>query len=339
MKTILAPLDGSSLARSVLPHLVALTRDNGTTVTLLRVLEDTLADPAPSDAVDWHLLKAEAQTNLGEMAAQLQAFELDVQTDVLEGTAADQIIAYAQQHAYDLVALSSHGQGGLSSWPLSSVAQKIILRVRKSILLVPAYHSSALKFQDDDWGDIRYHRILVPLDGSPRAESVLNQASVLARYHEAELLLVHVVAPPPLIQRLSYSAADQDLIQRVVARNYREAERYFAQLQARLTPQPQTRIMESEPVATALHRLIQQENVDLVMLSAHGQMHSHKLPYGHLPLSLIMDAAVPLFVLQDLSGDEIEPTQAESSRRPAELSARKRWKPPALVQSMIYIPL
>jgi nucleotide-binding universal stress UspA family protein len=318
MKTILTPLDGSSLARSVLPHLVALTRDNGTTVTLLRVLEDTLADPGQSDAVDWYLLKAEAQANLGEVAAQLRAFELDVQTEVLEGSAADQIIAYAQKHAYDLIALSSHGQRGLSPWPLSSVALKIILRIRKSILLVPAYHSSALKSQDGDWTDIRYHRILVPLDGSPRAEWVLNQASVLARYHEADLLLVHVVAPPPLIQRLPYSAADQALMQQVVARNYREAERYFAQLQARLAPQPQTRIVESEHVATTLHRLIHQENVDLVMLSAHGHRHAQKLPYGQLTLSLMMYAAVPLFVFQDLSSAEIELTQAELSLRPSE---------------------
>lgn len=318
---ILAPLDGSTLAQCVLPHIVAFTRVNGTEITVVRVLEGSAASPAKGhplgafrpDPVDWHLRKIEAQTYLDELADQLRPFGLQVQVDVLEGPAAERIVDYAQRNDYDIIALSSHGGSGLTGWSIGGVAQKIIQRAHKSILLVPAYHPSALACQEKNGslGDMHYQRILVPLDGSPRAECILNKASALARYHEAELVLAHVVAPPRLFQRMPLSNEDQALIRKVAERNRLEAEHYFDQLHGRLGLTPTIRILEGTHVPTTLTTLIQQAEIDLVLVSAHGHMYEDRRPYGSLATHLFTYSAVPVMVYQDLAQHEIEPTQAE----------------------------
>jgi nucleotide-binding universal stress UspA family protein len=330
---ILAPLDGSLLAHSVLPHIVAFTRVNGTEVTLIRVLESNHANAAQIDPVDWHLRKVEAQAYLDELRNQLQAFNLEVQSEVLEGPAAERVIEYAQKHEYDLITLSSHGQSGLSGWPVGSVAQKIIQRSHKSVMLVPAYHNHALDSQESALNRIHYQRILVPLDGSQRAEYVLTKAAALARYHEADLLLVHVVTPPNLLQRLPFTEEDHELIQRVVERNRREAERYFDQLKSRLSPDPQFHILEGEHVATALHNLIEQAGVDLLIMSAHGHVREHKWPYGPLATHLMTYSAIPLLIFQDLPAHEIEPTQAERLLQATGDYSHQRLNPPELVSA------
>ena len=325
---ILAPLDGSSLACGVLPHVIALTRAEGGQVTLVRVMEAPPDANAHLDPVDWQLRKAEAQAYLAEMAARLAPYKLDVTSEVLEGPIAERIIEFAHHNDSDLIALSSHGQSGLTGWTISGVAQKIIQRARRSILFVPAYHSSAMGCQDGDLGSLRYRRILVPLDGSPRAECVLGRAEALARQHDAALLLVHVVTPPYMLQRLPLTDEDHELIRRVMTRNRNEAERYFEQLKGRLSPEPCAFVIEHEHAPSALQAFIRQEQVDLVFLAAHGYVHEDKRPYGNLAANLITYGAVPIIVVQDLAHHEIEPTQAELAFSVVEYSVQGRLNAP-----------
>lgn len=327
---ILAPLDGSSLSKAVLPHIVAFTRINGNEVTLLRILENNRTRLPQLDPVDWHLAKIQATTDLEETAAQLRTHDLILRTEVLEGPAAERIIEYAHKHEYDLIALSTHGESGLSGWTVSSVAQKVIERSHKSILLTPAYHASAVSAQVGEVAGERYRRILVPLDGSPRAEWVLAKASALARYHEAELILVHVVTPPHLMQRMPLTDEDQALIRSVVMRNRHEAEHYFDQLRTRWSPMPTTHVLEGEHVAVALHEFVAQAQIDLVILSAHGDVYEDKRPYGNLAASLMTYGAVPVLVFQDLADHEIEPTPAELALHTSEFNSQKRLNSPQL---------
>jgi nucleotide-binding universal stress UspA family protein len=330
---ILAPLDGSSLAECVLPHIVAFTRVNGTEVTLVRVLENNNKAPAQLDPVHWQLSKAEAQTYLDEVANRLRTFDLLVETEVIEGPPADRIVEYVNKNDFDLVTLSTHGRSGLSGWTLGSVAQKVALRARKSIYLVPAYHVGDGERRRAAPGILRYQRILVPLDGSPRAEHVLGKAAALARYHEAELALAHVVTRPNLLQRMPLTDEDHDLIERVAARNRVEAERYFEQLQSRLSPKPQTYVLDGEHVPSTLQSFIRHNEVDLVLLSAHGHIHEDRRPYGNLAYNLMTYSGVPVIVFQDLEKDEIEQTLAELAVADREPNSQNRLNAPQPVLS------
>jgi len=316
LDTILAPLDGSALADVVLPHIVALTRINGTKVTLLHVLETQRADAAQSEAaqvdpVEWNLRKTEAHTYLDETGERLRVFDLPTEQVVLEGRAAQQIVDYAHKKDFDLIALSSHGQGGLSGWNLSSVASKIVNRIRKSVLVIPAHRSVQQHELEEGLQPIRYRRILVPLDGSQRAECVLPLAEAVARQQDAELMLVHVVTPPETIQRMPLSTEDQTLLKRIVERNRTEATRYLEQLRTRISTKAQTRILESDHVERTLLDLVEDESIDLVILAAHGNSGHNGCAYGRLAAGLLHNGRVPLYIHQDLAVDEIQPLYAE----------------------------
>lgn len=66
---IVALLDGSTLAQSVLPHTRALAHAFQAEVTLLRVLEqERKTDTGRLDPINWHLRKIAAQSFLDEVS-------------------------------------------------------------------------------------------------------------------------------------------------------------------------------------------------------------------------------------------------------------------------------
>lgn len=308
---ILVPLDGSALATCVLPHVVAMTKALGSNLTLLRVLEGYDAPGAAVNPVDWELHKAEAQAYLNAFGARVEGqIDQPPNLQMVEGAAAKGIIEYTQKYAFDLVALSSHGQGGLNGWNVSSVVQKVIDRVRKSILLVRAYEPSTA-YAEDDWAAFRYRRILVPLDGSQRAEFVLPLVTTLANYYAAEVVLVHVVPRPEMIWRMPLAAEDSVLVEQMMERNRAQVNQSFLALQARLPVVSQLNIQISANVAATLHSLVEQADADLVVLSAHGDSCQSQWPYGSIAASFLTYGTTPLLIMQDLQPYEMPLSKAE----------------------------
>jgi len=306
---ILVSLDGSSLAECVLPHTVAIAQAFGARVTLLRVMES--AHEARSvDPVNWHIIEAEAKAYLDGVAARLQAGGLHTQPVLVVGQPAEQIIEFTYGNNADLIMLSSHGRSGLSGWNVSSVAQKIVLRAHRSIMVVRAYQPAPVNLSG-----LRYQRVLVPLDGSQRAEVVLPLATHLARAHEAQLLLVHAVRKPEMPRRAPLTQEEDELVTQITERNQVEAAKYLDQLQSRLFVDVQTRLLISDNVTATLHEWVEQEKVDLVVLSAHGYSGGARWPYGSVVISFVAYGSTPLLIMQDLPQDNLERTQAEAAAK------------------------
>ncbi len=309
---ILVPVDGSSLAECVMPHAVALAQAFGARVTLLRVLERVqTADQARSvDPLGWHIRKAEAGSYLDGLVARLQKVGLRTEKALLEGRAAERIIGFARDQNVSLIILSSHGRSGLSGWNISGIVQKIILRACMPTMIVRAYQPMT-----SDLAGLRYRRLLVPLDCSQRAEYALPLATTLARFHDSQLLLAHVVCRPEMVRRVPPTQEEIELANHLTERNRLEASRCLEQLQARLASDVQIHLLVSDNAAATLHELVKQEDVDLVVLSAHGYSGGTKWPYGSVALNFIAYGTTPLLIVQDLPQDELESTQAEIAVR------------------------
>lgn len=312
---ILVPLDGSPLAESVLPHVIALAQIQDTQVLLLQVLE-----PEPKagrfqavDPLEWHMIKAEAEIYIQGVQMRLQKAGAQVGSEIMEGRAAECIVESARRNNVTLLTLSSHGRSGISEWNVSSVVQKVILRACKSTLIVRAY-----SHMEHELAALNYRRVLVPLDGSRRAECVLPMAANLARHHRASLLFAHIVRKPEMPRQMPPSDKEIELADRIVELNKREAGRYLDRLYSRLSPEGldvQTRLLVSERVSYSLHELVERENADLVILSAHGYSGVNKWPYGSIAVSFIAYGTTPLLIVQDLSPEELANTEAEIAAR------------------------
>jgi nucleotide-binding universal stress UspA family protein len=308
---ILVPLDGSALAECVIPHVMAIALAFDAHVTLLHVLELSHAkwrDEA-IDPLDWNLRKREAGIYLNDVATRFRNTNLKVDDVTLEGLPAECVIDFANDNDVDLIALSTHGQSGLSGWNISSVVQKIILRSFKSTLLVRAYKSSGM-----EPADIRYNRLFVGIDCSARAEYILPVAINLAQFYKAQLILGTVIRKPEMLHRFPLSDDDEELVTRIADRNYRAASHYFDQLHSRLSLQGvnlRTCLVTSDSTTAALHDMVEQEDADLVMLVAHGCSGEGRWPYGSVATNFIAYGTSSLLIMQDFSADEIKRTQAE----------------------------
>lgn len=316
IRHLLVPLDGSGLAECALPFAVAVAQALSARITLLRVLElrgGTGTAERHVDPVDWEILRAEAHGQLGNLDADLRARGLFSAVAILEGRSAEQIVCFAREHGVDLIVLSSHGEGGLSGWALSSTAQKVIARAHSSLFIVPAYATDRRRI-----GDIRFDKILVALDCSLRAECVLPLAQALARTHDAELILGHVVPEPEMPRHMPPSPEDVALAGRITERNRVESERYLNAARERLDSQgvrSQIRIVTSSRRARAIRELAEHENADLVLLSAHGSTGDASERHGSVAARLIQESGRPMIVFQDLGGIARETTRAEEEAR------------------------
>ena len=305
---ILVPLDGSQLAECVLPHAVALARAFNAEVTLLQVLgHPHLSDRSGSvDPLEWHIRRAEARAYLDEVTGRLRDVDLRAESVLLEGQAAERIIEFAHGQDVSLILLGSHGRSGLSGWNISSVVQKIILRAYMPTMIVRAY-----QHVPSDLVGLRYRLVLVPLDGSQRAECVLPLAATLTRFHESRLLFAHVVSKPEMPHRAPLTIEETALMGQITERNRLEAARYLEQLQPRLSANVESRLLISDDVVASLHNLVTQEHVDLVLLSAHGYSGGTRWPYGSVALNFIAYGTSPLLIVQDLPRDAVQRTHVE----------------------------
>jgi nucleotide-binding universal stress UspA family protein len=314
---ILVPLDGSTLAECVLPHVLAIAPVMNARVTLLHVLERTSngRETSAVDPVDWHLRKHKLERYLEQIATRLDKSGMSVERIILEGNPADGVIEFARNSNVDLIALSTHGFSGLSGWNVSSVVQKILLRSYKSTLLVRAYRAPAAGSTK-----IRYRRLFVGLDCSARAEYILPIAINLAQSYKSQLILETVVEKPRTVGRLPLSGKEIELIDQLVEMNHQAASHYFKQLLTQFALQElklKTHISVGDNTIAVLHDMAEEANADLVMLVAHGQSGERRWPYGSVTTSFIAYGNTPLMIMQDLSAGDIQMSHAELAVRGA----------------------
>lgn len=293
-RRVVACVDGSELGERALPHARAVARALGTPMTLLRVIPSGAPGGPPEDPLGWHLKRKEARDYLEDLAARNDEAPVAVDVQVIEGRVAEQICLWAEQHHGDFVVLASHGASGPSDWRLSSNAFKLLERAPGSLLLIPATAPPARE-------PCSYGRVLVPLDGSIRAESVLPLAARLASIGDGELVLAHAVPVPELTEIGPLDADDLELRERIVRRNERVANEYLDRLRAQLgesTRKLRAVVVRGGDARGSLVRLVSDLDIDLVVLSAHGQGGRTHLPFGSVAFHLMSHSPAPVLVVR-----------------------------------------
>jgi nucleotide-binding universal stress UspA family protein len=308
IQKILVPLDGSAFAESALPQAMAMARAYQAEVVLARVLDaDGRTHAGLVDSVSWRLARTGARRYLDGLAAKLGAEGIRARTAFAEGNAAGEILRLVTKERADLVLLCSHGSSGPSSFSLGGTSQKVLSRAGTSVLVVrpvePSAVASAEEAPKETLKETRYQRILVPLDGSQRSQWALLQVASLARAHKSELLLVHVVAPPPLAGHTPPTPEEVELACKITDRDRQHAEVYLRDLKELVAGndhlQVRTLLLESPHVVRTLLKVAADEQVSLVVVSAHGCSGAAPWPYGSVADRLIHHGKAPLLILQD----------------------------------------
>lgn len=306
---ILLPLDGSPLAERVLPHAVSLTVAFGSKLTLLRVI---FQDENPNfsgfiNPMEWQMRKTEAEAYLKSIQKRLSEVDIESDVQIIEGKPAQQIVDFAHQNNVQMLVMASHGSSGISEWNINSTVQKVLLRAKMPVMIVRSYQEP-----QETLKGLTYENLLVPLDGSTRAECTLPLAESISAVQNSTVFLSHIVEEPHLPSQTPLSEEEEAVIEKLNAINEKESIKYLNTIKERFNiDRIETIIERSKKTTYTLHKIIERENIDLVLLSAHGLSGDNCWPYGKITLNFIAFGTTPLIILQDLSRDEFGKTLAE----------------------------
>jgi nucleotide-binding universal stress UspA family protein len=296
---ILVCLDRSAYSELSVDAAISLARTFARSVTLVHVMQPRAqhASPLTSDALDWEIARQEARGSLERIGSVIAtALGQPVSVRIEQGHPALRIVELAREIRADLIVLGSHGEGASPRWNLGSTAQQVLASMSTSVFVA---HGKTEGTESET-----RTCILVPLDGSLRAESVLPVAATLAHADGGEIVLVHVVHEP-VVSALLHAPEDLALAQTLASHLQLNARRYLSRLERALVRDPsgiavRTIVTQHVNERQCLLEITRREKASLVVLSAHGTGCDAARPFGNVAMHLLTHSNVSLLVLQDV---------------------------------------
>lgn len=136
----LVPLDGSMIAEAIVPFILEIAGPLDMEVALLRVILPTppvMVEGGGAMVVDdVEQLRARAEEYLASVAAGLRARGVRATTQVRFGDAVGEILAGAREAGADLIAMTTHGRGGLGRLLFGSVAEAVLRQAEIPVFLM-----------------------------------------------------------------------------------------------------------------------------------------------------------------------------------------------------------
>ncbi len=298
IRRTLIPLDGSELAERAIPHLLRFVEPDQTELLLMAALSST----SSSLFEDTARLLMSGQTALSKrheagkrvdiVAQQLRQTGFNVANRLLSGAPAASILHLAEEAYVDLIAMSTHGRTGLGQVLLGSVADEVVRNARPPVFLVPA----AVVVKPDSLP----RTILLPLDGTPLAETAIPVASQFAQNTGATIYLIRVVEPGDSGDELqdaqilagSDYAGEQPIIRQAIS--YLERIRLRLQLAGVSSC---SRIAAGDP-ADVIARIVHAEDADLIVMSTHGRSGMERMVHGSVVSRIIGNTICPLLLMR-----------------------------------------
>jgi len=273
-QSIVAAFDGSEPSEEAFAAMMPLVREDRPDVAVLYVY------PAPATSYF-------PPPRLAEACERLRADGVDAHLTIREGDPAEEILTYLKQRRPDLLVMETEGRSALRRMAHRSVAEDVLHQVEVPVLLVRP--GAARK----SWS-----RMLVALDGSSRAEEILQDVVPLARRLHSSVELVRVALPSIPV----WAAAE-------AGGGAREEDPtpYLRQVQARLLEEgvdarihaPQGR------AAAALLERARDSDASLICLTTHGRTGFERVLLGSTAEEIVHQASCPVLVRRSVQVDGI----------------------------------
>lgn len=318
MKTMLVPLDGSQLAEQILPFVRLLAPLMHAEVHLLRVVSDTgleeeenpfFANVAAAygygaehsmkilernQRAVWERLREEAEGYLTARAEQLRADGLEVRFDAMIGPPAEMILDAANADHISLLAMATHGYGGLRRWALGSVTDRLVHTSPAPMLVVRGREHALADLPP-------FRRILVPIDGSDLSQKALPMAIDLACLTRADLVLVRAITPmveayPGTTLSGHMLSPDGEVLEMLRADAHYQLEQIAARIQA-----PDVHItldvLYGYPAEVIVEEA-QRHETDLIVMATHGYSGLRRWALGSVADKVLHATATPIVLVR-----------------------------------------
>ncbi|MEX0803306.1 MAG: universal stress protein [Candidatus Binatia bacterium] len=296
-KKMLILLDGSKTAEAVLPYARTLARKLNLPVELLGVVDvaalatqvsrgsSRYFDTLISDSV----LSGEAY--LKRIAATFP--KSNVQCTTEKGRPEEVILEKGADNT-TLITMATHGRSGINRFLLGSIAEKVLRAATSPVLLVRASEGV------NNDGEATLSSVVVPLDGSELAETVLPTVTALAREFGLEVILLRAYKVPANI----YASAEDSYpmqYEEIRAEFRDEAHHYLEKKVAELRRFGIVKVSSVMPEGLGADEIIALAHKipnNLIAMCTHGRSGVGRWLLGSVTESVVRHAGHPVLVVR-----------------------------------------
>jgi nucleotide-binding universal stress UspA family protein len=297
VKTILVPLDGSPTAEHVLPLARFLARGLSAKIELMSVIDlvELAHNVSAAENLFLDTLAQDEARRRGEYLAQVaQSFAgAEFRCHAERGKAENAIIEAAAAEPECMIAMATHGRSGLNRWLLGSVAEKVLCGTSNPLLLVRSMEAAVTEKESS------LKSIVVPLDGSALAETILPTVVDFAKKLGLEVILLRVFHIPYGVYDGGGSSAID--LERLVAGIESAVQEYLEEKRAAL----QTAGLERVSIASK-HGMGADEIIEfsrnrpdtLIAMCSHGRSGLKRWVLGSVAETVARHAANPVLTFR-----------------------------------------
>ena len=140
LETVLLPTDGSAFSEQVIDDALEILGEPKPALRIVQVLEHPAwtAHSINAGLVSQYLeaSRESSEDHLDELTNRLRARGYRAEAELRSGAAAEGILASVEDHGIDLIAMATHGRGGVGRLLLGSVAQRVLNRSNVPLMLI-----------------------------------------------------------------------------------------------------------------------------------------------------------------------------------------------------------
>ena len=304
---MLVPLDGSELAEVVFTYAKELAGRLGLEAILLHI-----GTPEEKDFIPMRQAYIErAAETVKQQVQEVQQRQgvkpgvkpAGVRGELTEGYAAEEILRYVEENGIDLILMATHGLTGSKRWTVGHVTDKVLRASKVPVWLVRAGAPDEVPY--DKWPK---KTLLVPLDGSEMAESVLPHIERLAKQTGPELVevvLLRICEPPlaPSYYVPEFAGASLnwgEYIQQEVAACKHTAKEYLIGIEQKLKDAGVS-VQSEVPAGKAADEIVDYANkspFNIIVMATHGRSGISRWVYGSVAENVLRDVSCPLFLVR-----------------------------------------
>ena len=147
-----------------------------------------------------------------------------------------------------------------------------------------------------------YKKILVPLDGSPRAERILRHVEDIARFHNSKVIFLRVIRP--VVVSDGYKQVLLEDTEKEQGRRLEKEQQYLNGLRGEFREKGinAAAVLETGPVVRTIMDVSQREDVDLIAIASHGRNGLAQVFFGSTAAGVLNQADRPLLLIRSRSG-------------------------------------
>ena len=287
---ILVPTDGSEHAERAADYGRLLAETFDATVHVLHAVED----PQLTPGIDAGPTAGDVRSRFEEVgrrgidSIERRLGDVDVVTELVEGTPYEEILAYSDEIEADVVVMGTRGHTGLDRLLVGSTTERAVRLSDAPVLTVGPEADSEAGFRD----------VLVPTDGSEAVEPAIEQALNVAEAFDATFHALNVADVRSFADdEFGPGMGVDDGVLQALEEQGERATDDLADRAARRNLAVEADVVIGTP-ATAIREYADEQGADLIVMGTHGRTGLDRVLLGSVTEKVVRSADCPVLTVR-----------------------------------------